>query len=345
VVFLTLSTFEDDAHRDAQIHFVRPRGMKHAHIFKILIHIGVVEDLSFYHFPHEELLADGKVSWQEFTWFPGCLDGKVVEEEFNPYPRFCAPSSEPRWRPNDVEDQDREHKRDRSRGLMQKVSTWIDNRGRSKNRSNTDGRHGGWLVGESSRGRNVSGRASLPPTRNSPPADEHRAMQRLWQEKGMVAETAQTSVHQEGCTQAAPSDHHRGSSLDIIEITPIDTSCFFEELHRGNVHATPEVITIIPQERSLQEIQVDVQTSGPLQVPDGGPPSSMEIRQEAEPVNQKPQKEGKETSQTLQPAIPDDHTDSVCNSYCGLDLFDANKMCKKIGIGNARNKLVDIKYF
>jgi hypothetical protein len=37
--------------------------------------------------------------------------------------------------------------------------------------------------------------------------------------------------------------------------------------------------------------------------------------------------------------------DSVCNSYCGLDLFDANKMCKKIGIGNAKNKLVDIKYF
>jgi hypothetical protein len=67
VVFLTLSTFEVDARRDAQIHFVRPKGMKHTHIFKILIHIDVVEDLSFYHFPREELLADGKVSWWEFT--------------------------------------------------------------------------------------------------------------------------------------------------------------------------------------------------------------------------------------------------------------------------------------
>jgi hypothetical protein len=141
---------------------------------------------------------------------------------------------------------------------MQKVSTLIDNWGRSKNRSITDGRRGGWFVGESSSGQNVSGRASPPLTRNSSPADECRAMQRLWQEKGMVAETTQASVDQEGCTQAAPSDHHRGSSLDIIEITPIDTSSFFEELHRGNVHATPEVITIIPQERSLQEIQCDI---------------------------------------------------------------------------------------
>jgi hypothetical protein len=41
VVFLTMSSFEVEAHRDAQVHFVRPRGMKHSHIFKILIHIDV----------------------------------------------------------------------------------------------------------------------------------------------------------------------------------------------------------------------------------------------------------------------------------------------------------------
>jgi hypothetical protein len=99
--------------------------MKHSHFFKILIHIDVVEDLSFYHFPHDELLADDKVPWKEFTWYPGCPNGEVEEEEFNPPPRFCGQNSELRWRPDDDEDWDKDHKRGRSRGFMHKVSNWI----------------------------------------------------------------------------------------------------------------------------------------------------------------------------------------------------------------------------
>jgi hypothetical protein len=123
VVFLTLSAFDGDACRDVQIHFVRPRGMLHSRIFKILIHINVVEDLSFYHFPREELLVDGKMPWRELLWFPDCPDGEVDEEEFNPPPRFCASNFELRWRPDDDDNHGREYKRGRSRVLMQKVST------------------------------------------------------------------------------------------------------------------------------------------------------------------------------------------------------------------------------
>jgi hypothetical protein len=61
VVFLSLSHHEQGGNQSAQIHFVRPRGFKHSHVFKVFIHIDVVEDLAFYHFPEEELLADGKV--------------------------------------------------------------------------------------------------------------------------------------------------------------------------------------------------------------------------------------------------------------------------------------------
>jgi hypothetical protein len=43
----------------------------------------------------------------------------------------------------------------------------------------------------------------------------------------------------------------------------------------------------------------------------------MEIRQEVEPVNQKLQEEGKETSQILQPAILDDHTDMAVTEIAG----------------------------
>jgi hypothetical protein len=57
---------EADPYRRPQIQFVRPREMKRAHIFKVLIHIDVVDDLAFYHYLREELLVDGKTPWREF---------------------------------------------------------------------------------------------------------------------------------------------------------------------------------------------------------------------------------------------------------------------------------------
>jgi hypothetical protein len=67
-VFLTLTKFEQSSRGNMQVHFVRPRGMKQSHVFRVLIHIDVVEDLLFYHYPRDELLADGKVPWREFAW-------------------------------------------------------------------------------------------------------------------------------------------------------------------------------------------------------------------------------------------------------------------------------------
>jgi hypothetical protein len=90
VVFLTLSSFEADQNREVQVHFVRPREMKQANVFRIIIHLEV-EDLMFYHYPREELLADGKIPWREFPWRFRCPDGELQEED-DPVlpPRSCS---------------------------------------------------------------------------------------------------------------------------------------------------------------------------------------------------------------------------------------------------------------
>jgi hypothetical protein len=55
VVFLSLSDHEQGTNQSAHIYFVRPRGFKHSHAFKVFIHIDDVEDMAFYHFPEDEL--------------------------------------------------------------------------------------------------------------------------------------------------------------------------------------------------------------------------------------------------------------------------------------------------
>jgi hypothetical protein len=75
VVFLTLTEHEASHSADAKIHFIRPRGVKHAHVFKVIIHVDVVEDLIFYHHPRAELIADGKVPWGISSGSTGCLMG------------------------------------------------------------------------------------------------------------------------------------------------------------------------------------------------------------------------------------------------------------------------------
>jgi hypothetical protein len=71
------------------VHFSRPMGVKQSHVFRVLIHIDVMEDLMFYHHPHEELLANRKVPWMEFAWRPGHADGELDEEELHPQPQRC----------------------------------------------------------------------------------------------------------------------------------------------------------------------------------------------------------------------------------------------------------------
>jgi hypothetical protein len=68
MVFLSLAKHDPKLTHDAQVHVTRPRRVKSIHVFKILIHLDAVEDLLFYHFPRDELTADGKIPWREFRW-------------------------------------------------------------------------------------------------------------------------------------------------------------------------------------------------------------------------------------------------------------------------------------
>jgi hypothetical protein len=81
MVFLSLAKYESGPRRSAQVHFARPRQALDSHVFKIMIHIDAIEDLMFYHYPREELMADGKIPWRDFKWQLGRMDGDVNEEE------------------------------------------------------------------------------------------------------------------------------------------------------------------------------------------------------------------------------------------------------------------------
>jgi hypothetical protein len=88
--------------------------MKQSHVFKIIIHIDAVEDLLFYHYPRDELLADGKVPWREFTWQFGKPDGELDEEELHPPTRYCEGNYNLRRHPRDDEDGDMDQKKAKS---------------------------------------------------------------------------------------------------------------------------------------------------------------------------------------------------------------------------------------
>jgi hypothetical protein len=67
VVFLTMVKNEVQVYSDLPVHFTRPREVKKGNVFKVLVHIDVVEDLLFYHYPREELIANGKILWRDFV--------------------------------------------------------------------------------------------------------------------------------------------------------------------------------------------------------------------------------------------------------------------------------------
>jgi hypothetical protein len=136
----------------------------------------------FYHFLREELVADGKVPWRDFSLQFGRPDGELKDDGDEPPSRFCVPDSEPRWfRCDGDDDDDREQKRPRSHGIMHQVSSWFDGRGRSKHMGADGDRGNGWYVGESSRGRHhAQHEKSTPPAREASPPDERRALRRLW---------------------------------------------------------------------------------------------------------------------------------------------------------------------
>jgi hypothetical protein len=181
-LFLTLTKFEVDPSNEAQVHFARPRGVKQAHVFRVLIHLDVVEDLLFFHYPRDELIADGKVSWRDFAWHFGRLDGELDDDEFLPPTRHCGLDEDRCWHPRDDEVEDRDQKHSRARGIMHRVSGWMEGHRRNKGRQieETHGRR--WYRGESSCGRNVAPHnSSPPPSCGDSPPKERRELRGLWQ--------------------------------------------------------------------------------------------------------------------------------------------------------------------
>lgn len=118
VVYLTLANHDVDPRRRAQVHFRMPRAMKRGHIFRVLIHIDLVEDLSFYHFPREELLSNGRVRWRDFRWHLGHADGELEEEEVQPPTTHYRLDRYPNTHQRDDEDDDREPKRSCGIGFL-----------------------------------------------------------------------------------------------------------------------------------------------------------------------------------------------------------------------------------
>ncbi|KAK3158167.1 hypothetical protein QOZ80_2AG0133740 [Eleusine coracana subsp. coracana] len=153
VVYLTLLKHEVDPWRNASVHFVRLRGMKKVQVFKVFIHIDSVEDLLFYHYPREDLLAEGRVPWRDFQWQYGKADGELEEDELRPPTRYCGPDQDHHWQPRDDEDRDKDHKRPHPAAFLRRVSGCFESGGRSKDRNAEPDGWSGWYRGESSRGR------------------------------------------------------------------------------------------------------------------------------------------------------------------------------------------------
>lgn len=154
-VFFTLAKYEPDPKKNAQVYFTRPRGMKPGFVFKVLIHIDVVEDLMFYHYPRDELLADGRMPWRDFNWELGRADGDLLDDDILPPPtRHCGDDRVTHWRPrDDGDDRDRDQQRSRPRGILRRVSGCLDEGSRSSGQHAGRDHRSGWFRGESSRGK------------------------------------------------------------------------------------------------------------------------------------------------------------------------------------------------
>jgi hypothetical protein len=95
------------------VHFVRPMSVKWSHVFRVLVHIDVLEDLLFYHYPRNELIVDDKIPWRDFRWQYGRADGELEEDELHPPSRFCGQDWRHSRRPPGDDNSDREYKRSR----------------------------------------------------------------------------------------------------------------------------------------------------------------------------------------------------------------------------------------
>lgn len=83
----------------------------------MFVHIDYVEDLHFYHYPHDELLAEGKIPLREFHWNYGHMDGELDDDEPPTITYNCRTLSANR-RPRDDKDNDWNDRRPRTCDLI-----------------------------------------------------------------------------------------------------------------------------------------------------------------------------------------------------------------------------------
>jgi hypothetical protein len=216
-----------------------------AHVFRILIHIDVVEDLLFYHHPREELVQDGKVPWQEFMWQLGQANGDLEEEDLHPPTKVCGPDlGSLRRHLRDDDDPDCDHKKPRPRGFISRMTGCIEGRGRCRDRAPppTWRSGGGWEGGESFRGRvRGSMQDESPQGMGTFSHEEKRTLEKLWNEEKLEQQPRNSEVQ------------FRHS--DAIVIEPHEEKVFHQSLNvqvqQPRVQAS-DVIVIHPQHEWTQ---------------------------------------------------------------------------------------------
>lgn len=245
VVYLTLVRRAGQQTPEAQVRFSRPRGMQRGHVYRIFIHTDSVEDLSFYHYPAHELMAEGSIQMRRFSWQFGLMDGNLDDDELRPQVYPCRPAQEPRRDHGyDDDDEDRARRHPRTREIISRVTHCLDGRDRSRNRTPNRENRSGWYRGEPShRGRVGQDTKSPPLSRFSTPFAENRALRQLWQSWDNYstqrcltlhdAEPVQNIEHSTGgppqlsCGQT-PSEHSNGYS-DAIQITPMESQIVLQD--------------------------------------------------------------------------------------------------------------------
>jgi hypothetical protein len=108
LVYLTLADRHADPRLTLKSNSPDLSTMKQDHTFMVLIHMDSIEDLTFYHYPADQLLVEGRVQFKEFHWHPGNPDG-AMEEDIRVVQRYCCTPRdvEHRRRDNDEEDRGR----------------------------------------------------------------------------------------------------------------------------------------------------------------------------------------------------------------------------------------------
>jgi hypothetical protein len=108
LVYLTLADRHADPRLTLKSNSPDLSTMKQDHTFMVLIHMDSIEDLTFYHYPADQLLVEGRVQFKEFRWHPGNPDG-AMEEDIRVVQRYCCTPRdvEHRRRDNDEEDRGR----------------------------------------------------------------------------------------------------------------------------------------------------------------------------------------------------------------------------------------------